>query len=259
MTRLMGKRAAMLGLAGVALLGLALPAAAADDATLQGKIEARLRKARFDQATDIRVSVEQGRATLSGVATSLDAQREALRAARKETADVVDRIALEVPSRPDAAVLKDAQRAILGYVHYGVFDSVGLAVKDGAVTLTGSVREPYRRDDIVERIAEVRGVRAIADRIDVQPVSLFDDRLRAELVRKIYGSDLFSNYAYWADPPIHIIVNNGHVTLTGYVNSEVERRAVGMIARGTLAFGVDNRVRLESEPGGPDAPRTGTD
>jgi osmotically-inducible protein OsmY len=42
-------------------------------------------------------------------------------------------------------------------------------------------------------------------------------------------------------------VENGHVTLTGVVNSEVERRVAEAIARSTFGvFSVDNRLRRES-------------
>lgn len=258
MTRQTWTRGATLSLASVAILGLSLPAAADDDG-LQQRIEARLRKARLGQAADVRVSVEHGQATLSGVATRLDAKREALRAASRETAALTDAIVLRVPPRPDAAIFADAERAILGYPSYGVFDSVSLGVADGVVTLAGSVREPYRKDDIDERVAGLSGVRAIENRIEVQPLSLLDDRLRAELVRNIYGSDLFSSYAAWANPPIRIVVDRGHVTLTGCVNSEVERQLAGAIARGTLAFGVDNRILLEAERRAGDARQAGTD
>jgi len=43
-------------------------------------------------------------------------------------------------------------------------------------------------------------------------------------------------------------VENGHVTLTGVVNSEVERRKAEAVARTTFGvFSVDNRLRLDSE------------
>ena len=47
------------------------------------------------------------------------------------------------------------------------------------------------------------------------------------------------------NPPIHIIVNRGHVTLTGVVNSEVERRVAEMSARDAgLAFSVKNELNI---------------
>ena len=66
-------------------------------------------------------------------------------------------------------------------------------------------------------------------------------------MRRIYGDERFVQYASWAHPPIRIIVEDGRVTLTGYVGSLVEQRVVEHIARATLAFAVDNQVKLESE------------
>lgn len=158
-------------------------------------------------------------------------------------------VAEEVSSRPDAAIRQDAENAVLGYSRYGVFDAVGVEVQDGTVTLLGSVKEPYRKDDIERRVAKVAGVRALRNEIAVQPLSFHDDRLRRELVHRIYGGGVLVNPSL-VDPPVRIVVANGRITLLGYVNSAVERQMVGAIARSTLAFGVDNQLRLESERDG---------
>jgi metal-sulfur cluster biosynthetic enzyme len=147
----------------------------------------------------------------------------------------------------DADIQSDVVDAVLGYVHYGVFDSVGVAVEDGVVTLTGSVLQPWHKSDIQKRVARLEGVREVKNQIRVQPVSTFDDRLRVQLYRQIYGASLFQRYASFANPPIRIIVENGNITLTGLVNSQVEKAVLGSIARGTLAFRVDNQVQIESE------------
>lgn len=147
----------------------------------------------------------------------------------------------------DQELLDAVASAILRHPHYGVFDSVGARVEAGVVTLTGSVNQPWRKEELERRVARVDGVREVRNQIRVQPVSFNDDRLRMELYRRIYGHSLFARYASLADPPIRIIVENGHVTLTGVVNSEVERAVLGSIARSTLSFGVDNRVQIESE------------
>jgi hypothetical protein len=148
--------------------------------------------------------------------------------------------------RSDAAIKRDVENAVLGYSRYTVFDAIGVLVQDGNVTLLGSVNQPYRKDDIEKRVAKIPGVQVLDNQIAVQPLSFNDDRLRAELVRKIYGGDVLMNPSM-ADPPVRIVVANGHVTLMGYVNSEVERRMIGAIARGTLSFGVDNQLKLDSE------------
>jgi hyperosmotically inducible periplasmic protein len=137
--------------------------------------------------------------------------------------------------------------SVLGYVHYGVFDSVGVGVENGVVTLTGSVLQPWRKDDIQKRVARLEGVREVKNQIRVQPVSGFDDRLRVQLYRQIYGQGMFERFASMPNPPIHIVVENGNITLTGLVNSRVEKAVLESIARGSLAFKVDNQVQIESE------------
>ncbi len=223
-------------------------AAVADDATLRNRIEARLAKAGLLEKGNVLVEVQSGAAVLSGFTTTVDAQRAAEKAARKETKTLENRLrVVPVEKKTDDQVQKAVADSILGYVYYGVFDSVGVGVDDGVVTLVGSVYQPWRRDELEGRVARLAGVREIKNDLRVQPASIFDDRLRAQLYRRIYGNDLFVRYASFANPPIRIVVENGKVTLTGVVNSKVEQVVLGSIANGTLAFSVDNQVQIESE------------
>lgn len=111
----------------------------------------------------------------------------------------------------------------------------------------GSVLQPWRKDEIEQRVGRVEGVREVRNEIRVQPVSSFDDRLRLQLYRRIYGGALFERYATFVNPPIHIVVENGSITLTGVVNSRAEKAALESMARGALAFRVDNQVQVESD------------
>ena len=149
--------------------------------------------------------------------------------------------------RKDSEIRKDVFDQILRYPWYTVFDSIAAGVDEGVVTLRGSVNQPYRKTDIERRVARIAGVKDVRSEIRVQGVSSFDDRLRRELVHRIYGDERFVQYASWAHPPIRIIVDKGRITLTGLVGSAVEQQLVGHIARGTLAFSVDNQVKLESD------------
>jgi osmotically-inducible protein OsmY len=49
------------------------------------------------------------------------------------------------------------------------------------------------------------------------------------------------------NPPIHVIVENGRVTLEGVVNSEVDRVLARSIASNFLAFDVKNELKTEAE------------
>jgi osmotically-inducible protein OsmY len=157
-------------------------------------------------------------------------------------------------ARRDAAILKDARNAVLRYPYYSVFDSVELGVDDGVAVLRGSVRDELRRSDIEAAVARVPGLRDVRNEIEVQSVSFFDDRLRRQLYAAIYGDRLLP-FAGRTDGPVRIIVDNGRVTLTGWVNSAVDRQVFGTIANSTLAFQVDNRIKVDGEPPEADQPK----
>jgi osmotically-inducible protein OsmY len=232
--------------AAAALLLAGLPARA-DDAAIIAKVEARLEKAKLTREGQIAVSADQGAVTLDGAVTTVAARRLAEKAALKEAKVVENRLRVVPEERPDSDVAKDVRSEILRYPFYTIFDSVELAVNDGVVTLAGSVQRENRKHDIESAISHVRGVREIKNGISVQPVSIFDDQLRAQLARQIYGSEDFVHYANQVNPPIRILVERGHITLTGYVASPVERRLLDSIARQTLAFEVVNKLRVDGE------------
>ena len=118
---------------------------------------------------------------------------------------------------------------------------------EGVVTLGGKVTMPYKRDDIGKRVAKVEGVKEIRNRIDVLPVSSWDDELRYRIARAIYGNSNFWNYAIMANPPIHIVVEHGRVTLTGVVQSNVDRMLARSLATNFNAFSVTNELKTDAE------------
>ena len=240
------RRTGALGLAGALLfIGPTL----ADDAGVRERIEARLNKAHVTERGQIDVEVKDGVAVLSGFTTTVDARHQAEKAARKETKTVDNRLRVVPVTMDDAGLRQSVTDAVLGYVYYGVFDSVAIGVDHGVVTLQGSVRHPWRKEDIERRVARLEGVREIRNELRVQTVSGFDERLRRQLYRRIYGNGMFQRYATFSDPPIHIVVEKGNITLTGVVNSRVEKAVLETIARGVLAFRVDNQVQVESDIG----------
>ena len=151
--------------------------------------------------------------------------------------------------RKDFEVAKDIARTVQRYMQFTVFDDISATVKDGAVTLTGKVTMPFKRDDIEKRIARVDGVRSVNDQISVLPVSQFDDELRYRIARSIYNNSNFWNYAIMPNPPIHIVVEHGRVTLTGVVQSNVDRMLARSLATQFGALSVTNALRTDAEVG----------
>ncbi len=153
----------------------------------------------------------------------------------------------DVASPKDLQTFNDVSKSVNRYAQFTIFDDVAIGVKDGVVTLTGKVTMPYKRDDIVKRVAKVDGVQQVRDQITVLPASLWDDELRYRIARSIYGNPSFWNYGLGSNPSIHVIVDHGHVTLTGVVNSESDRMMANVIARGFNAFSVTNSLKTEAE------------
>jgi hyperosmotically inducible protein len=156
-------------------------------------------------------------------------------------------LAASIDTRKDFQVLKDVATSVERYTRFTIFDDVSASVKDGVVTLTGKVTMPFKRDDIEKRVAKVNGVATVRDEITVLPVSQFDDELRYRIARSIYGHSNFWNYAIMANPPIHIVVERGRVTLTGVVGSNVDRMLARSLASQFGAFSVTNDLKTDAE------------
>lgn len=151
------------------------------------------------------------------------------------------------PAGKDLQIFHDVARQVKRYHAFTIFDDVQAHVDAGVVTLTGTVTMPYKRNDLGRLVERVDGVRDVKNAIRVLPVSPFDDELRYRIARAIYGNPAFWNYAAMVNPPIHIVVEHGRVTLTGVVTSDVERMLARSLAAGNGAFDVRSLLRTEQE------------
>jgi hyperosmotically inducible periplasmic protein len=160
-------------------------------------------------------------------------------------------LALAAPARAagseDLQVFRDVQKQVLQYPQFTIFDSVNAEIEGGVVVLTGKVTMPYKRNDIEKRIVKLDTVTEVQNKIEVLPVSQYDDELRLRISRAIYGNSNFWRYATMANPPIHIIVDRGHVTLEGVVNNNVDRMLARSLASGFGAFSVKNELKTDAE------------
>jgi hyperosmotically inducible protein len=149
--------------------------------------------------------------------------------------------------RRDIRLADEVGRTVRSYTQFTIFDDVSGRVDAGVVTLDGKVTMPYKKTDIERLVGRIDGVREVKSTIQVLPVSRFDDELRSRIARAIYGNPSFWNYAAMANPPIHIIVERGRVTLTGVVNSEVDRMLARSLATGQGELSVTNELRTDAE------------
>jgi hyperosmotically inducible protein len=152
----------------------------------------------------------------------------------------------EAGSQPSS---KSIRKELATLPYYGVFDNLAYTVgSDGTVTLIGQVVRPTTKSDAEARVRRLAGVTRVVNRIEVLPLSSFDDSIRLTAARAIFNTGGLYRYAMGANPSIHIIVNHGHLTLEGVVANEGDRRLAYMAARGVPgAFTVENNLRTDEE------------
>jgi hyperosmotically inducible periplasmic protein len=155
--------------------------------------------------------------------------------------------ALAQTERKNLAVFTDVAKTVQQYSNFTIFDDVAANVSEGTVVLTGKVTMPYKRSAIEKRVAKIDGVQTVVNNITTLPTSPFDDELRYQVARAIYGHSSFWHYAAMANPPIHIVVENGHVKLTGVVNNNVERMLARSLATSFGAFSVKSELKTDAE------------
>ncbi len=131
--------------------------------------------------------------------------------------------------------------------YYGVFDNLAYQVApDGTVTLLGQVARPTLKSDAENAVKRIEGVEKVVNNIEVLPTSMNDDRIRRAAYRAIYRNNALSEYQWRAVPPIHIIVNNGHITLEGVVARRMDKQIAGIQANSVPgAFSVTNNLVVE--------------
>jgi hyperosmotically inducible protein len=134
-------------------------------------------------------------------------------------------------------------------VGYGIaFNALTLDVKDGVVTLGGNVHDYPSRDSAVALAETTAGVKDVIDNIEVAPTSFFDDDLRQKLYRAIYRYPTLQRYSINPAKPIRIVVDNGHVTLYGVVDTPLDKQIAGNQANSVPGvFSVDNQLIVSSQ------------
>jgi hyperosmotically inducible periplasmic protein len=253
------------GLLAAALAGalLSLPQAALSQApspnanasaqatdTAAGSAAARLDKKQY---RDVKVSVDNGIATLTGTVNLYVDKADAEKRVRKAKGVTAVRNLIEVAgtriSDSDLQA-KLAEKLAYDRVGYGnTFNAITVSVENGFVTLGGHARTYVDRDSALALAATTSGVRETSDEIQVDPTSIMDDQTRMEVARAVYGYPSLSKYSIDPVKPIRISVQNGHVELYGTVDSQADKDTAYIRANGVPGvFGVKNYLEVANQP-----------
>jgi hyperosmotically inducible protein len=160
------------------------------------------------------------------------------------------------------------RKEILTLPNYGVFDWLTFSLNNYNVVLQGYASRPTLKSSAEQVTKKVEGVAAVENRIEVLPLGRADDQIRAQAYVRIYGNTQLSRYnpnrgtpillspariaaGLTQDPPvgnhpIHIVVQNGNITLYGTVLNDGDKSIAGMMANQVPgAFSVKNELTVE--------------
>jgi hyperosmotically inducible protein len=144
-------------------------------------------------------------------------------------------------------VSREVRHELVMLPYYGVFDNLAYSVNGGVVTLYGQVTRPTLKSDANNVVKRIEGVTKVDNQIEVLPLSPMDDQTRRAEYRAIYSEPSLSRYAMQAVPPIHIIVENGKVTLVGVVDNATDKNLAALRANTVSGvFSVVNNLQVAS-------------
>jgi hypothetical protein len=177
--------------------------------------------------------------------------------------------ALDGKQQATLKIAKEVRKQIVTLPQYGVFDNIHFAIKGQTVILRGKASRPTLKSSAENVAKKVEGVDNVVNEISVLPLSPNDDKIRADVYRSIYRYGALQRYTsnrsrgamggpsvarmaggITNDPPIgyhaiHIIVENGDVTLTGVVDSDGDSALAEMRANSVPGvFSVDNDLQV---------------
>jgi osmotically-inducible protein OsmY len=194
--------------------------------------------------------VDDGIVTLQGstkvLIDKLDAQKKISKLDHVQGVRNQVEVATTVPDDQLQKELADKLR--YDRVGYGnAFNNLALNIQKGVVTVSGDVRDYPARDSAIAIAETTPGVKEVIDGINVLPLSPMDDDIRLRVARAIYGHPTLSKYAMDPQKPIRIVVENGHVTLYGVVDSTMDKQIAEIQAKSVPnVFSVDDKLIVAS-------------
>jgi len=151
------------------------------------------------------------------------------------------------PKPAPSGIQREVRHELLMLSRYSVFDNIEYKVDGTKVTLLGQVVTPVLKDDAGNAVKGIGDVTNVDNKIEILPPSSMDAGIRLAVYKAIYGDPGLSRYAVQAVPSIHIIVNNGSITLTGAVGTEMDKNVAGIRANSVPGtFAVTNNLQVDS-------------
>lgn len=146
--------------------------------------------------------------------------------------------------KTNAELQKDVQDAIKWEPLLNAAE-IGVTVKDGVVTLTGTVDNYLKKSEAEDAAKNVAGVSAVVEKIEVRFTNSWsknDNEIATEVVEALQKS--------WQIPndKVKVKVENGWVTLEGELNWEYQRVAARDLVEKLMGVkGVSNNTKVKAD------------
>jgi osmotically-inducible protein OsmY len=210
------------------------------------------------QFKDVKVSVENGIATLTGTVDLVEYRADAEKTVQKVNGVDAVRNLIKVagPTVSDNELAEKLGKKLawdrVGYPGETTFNAISIGVQNGVVTLGGHARFDWDKDSAISLVSSYAGVKSVVNNIQVDPVSIMDDQTRIAVARAVYGSPVLNKYAIDPAKPIRISVQNGHVELYGVVDNQTDKN-VAFLQANTVpgVFSVKNYLQVANQTGEP--------
>jgi osmotically-inducible protein OsmY len=220
-----------------------------NDTQILREAHSKLKNKKFN---GVQIAVQSGVVTLSGsvnlYADKQDAEKQAGKV--KNVVSVVNDIQVQAGETTDQQ-LADRIGKQLAYdrVGYGnAFNAITVSVNNGVATLGGHALGPVAKESALNLAKRTPGVQNVVDKIQVDPLSPFDNQTRLAVARRVYGYPSLNKYAINPANPIRITVINGHVILSGVVDSQSDKDVAGIQANTVPGvFSVTNNLQVAGQ------------
>jgi len=149
---------------------------------------------------------------------------------------------VSVQTQDTRSVEQRIYKRLLNVNNYGVFDFITFQYEDGTVILNGKVSSFGTKDEAASDIKGISGVEKVINNIEQLPASPWDNEIRRQAMYRFQERGP-SQYFGERRPDVHVIVENGRVTLEGYVTSKSHSDLIFMLVNGIPGvFSVQNNL-----------------
>ncbi|MFC5863081.1 BON domain-containing protein [Acidicapsa dinghuensis] len=220
-----------------------------EDESPAAAVTAKLNKKQFQ---NVKVTVDNGVATLSGTVDLYEYKEQADKIAHKVKG--VSAVRNEIQVAGASVSDQELQQKLVEKLQYdrvgygNAFNAISVQVHDGAVTLGGHAHTPVDRDSALALVSTYPGVKDVNDEVQVDPVSIMDERTRVAVAHAIYSFPSLNKYAINPAAPIRVSVQNGNVELYGVVDTQADKDTAYLRANAVPGvFSVKNYLQVANQ------------